>query len=49
MAVTMYQLLRALVGLESGRTCRSCGEVVPSFDHFGLSEGVCSACRVSNA
>jgi hypothetical protein len=42
---TIYSTFRALVGLESGRSCRSCSEGIPRKDAFGLSESVCRACR----
>ena len=41
----IYRLIRSLVGLESGRSCRSCSEIVAREDAFGLSEGVCASCR----
>ena len=43
--MTMFRVLRALVGLDSGRDCRTCSEPVARTDHFGLSEGVCASCR----
>jgi hypothetical protein len=46
---TIYGTLRALVGLESGRWCRRCCEVIPRSDEFGLSESVCRACRHADA
>jgi hypothetical protein len=42
---TVYQVLRALVGLEAGRACRRCNEPILAHDPFGLSEGVCGPCR----
>jgi hypothetical protein len=39
-----YRVLRALAGLERGRHCRRCDEAILG-DAFGLSEGVCRACR----
>jgi hypothetical protein len=45
MTVTYWKLMRALVGLESGRSCRSCGEAILNTDPFGKSEGVCRPCR----
>jgi len=45
MASTVYKVLRALAGLETGRSCRSCSEVIGAADPFGLSEGVCGPCR----
>jgi hypothetical protein len=30
---------------ESGRRCRACGSTILAADGFGLSEGVCPACR----
>jgi hypothetical protein len=46
MTVT-YKVLRALFGLEAGRTCRCCGEEILAGDPFGESEGVCRPCRQS--
>jgi len=41
----IYSLLRTIVGLESGRSCRACSESISSHDSFGQSEGVCYPCR----
>lgn len=41
----LYDLLLAMVNLHSGRRCRSCGTTIAPRDHFGVSEGVCPACR----
>ena len=41
----LHNLLLALNGLYVGRTCRKCGDAVVASDHFGVSEGVCPACR----
>jgi hypothetical protein len=43
--MTVWNVLRALVGLESGRTCRSCDDAISRVDPFGRSEGVCGPCR----
>lgn len=40
-----YKLFRAIAMLESGRDCRRCGEAIAPSDAFGVSEGVCAACR----
>ena len=45
MTVTTFKVLRALAGLEAGRSCRSCGEPILGADPFGRSEGVCRPCR----
>jgi hypothetical protein len=45
MTSVTYRVLQALVGLEAGRSCRRCREAILVDDHFGLSEGVCRACR----
>ena len=45
MTITYWNLLRALVGLEAGRSCRRCGESILRTDPFGMSEGVCRPCR----
>jgi hypothetical protein len=31
--------------LRSGRACRACGSPIGARDGFGLSEGICRACR----
>ena len=49
MTVTYWNLFRALVGLEAGRSCRCCGESILDTDPFGKSEGVCRPCRGSAA
>jgi hypothetical protein len=41
----LYNLLSALFGLASGRSCRTCGEAVLPADAFGMSEGICRGCR----
>jgi hypothetical protein len=45
MAVTVWSVLRALTGFESGRACRRCSESISARDQFGISEGVCTPCR----
>jgi len=40
-----FRLFRAFAMLESGLTCRRCGEGIVPADHHGLSEGVCAPCR----
>ncbi|HEY5059354.1 MAG TPA: hypothetical protein VII51_10100 [Gaiellaceae bacterium] len=48
--MTVYwNLLRALVGLEAGCTCRCCGESILPNDPFGMSESVCRPCRQPTA
>ncbi len=47
MAITVFKVLRALAGEETGRACRSCGEPISARDEFGFSEGVCAPCRLS--
>jgi hypothetical protein len=47
MSDTIYKLVRALAGEETGRTCRRCAESIRNADHFGMSEGVCRPCRVA--
>jgi hypothetical protein len=42
--LTFFTTIRALWGLEAGRSCR-CGESILTDDPFGLSEGVCRPCR----
>lgn len=46
MAKTVWNLIRALSGLEAGRSCRRCHESIPVDDAFGMSEGVCVPCRL---
>lgn len=47
MAITVWRVLRALAGVESGVSCRSCAETVAGNDPFGLSEHVCRPCRAA--
>lgn len=42
----IYKLIRTLASLEAGRDCRRCTEPIVPRDQFGLSEGVCSSCRL---
>jgi hypothetical protein len=40
------EIIRTLLtGLPVGRWCRVCSEPIEANDRFGLSEGVCEACR----
>jgi intracellular sulfur oxidation DsrE/DsrF family protein len=41
----LFKLFRAIALQHSGVECRVCRESVHRSDHFGLSEGVCRACR----
>ncbi len=41
----IYSLLRSIVRIEAGRSCRTCSESISPRDPFGLSEGVCHPCR----
>jgi hypothetical protein len=43
--MAIYELIRSLFGLSSGRDCRHCGDSIERADDFGLSEGVCAPCR----
>jgi hypothetical protein len=43
---TTWRLVRALAGVEAGRSCRCCGESITRGDRFGFSEGVCRPCRL---
>lgn len=43
--MTVWNVVRALVGLETGRSCRRCRDPIPRSDLFGASEGVCVSCR----
>jgi hypothetical protein len=45
MAKAVWLTLRALYGLETGRSCRACGASIAQLDAFGTSGGVCRACR----
>jgi hypothetical protein len=45
MTVSVWHVLRALGGVESGRWCRGCGESIERDDRFGRSEAVCRSCR----
>jgi hypothetical protein len=46
-SLSVWRVLRALGGAESGRWCRGCGESIARDDRFGLSEAVCRPCRSS--
>jgi hypothetical protein len=46
---TVFKVVRGLVGAETGRWCRSCGETIARRDGFGMSEGVCRPCRGDDA
>jgi hypothetical protein len=48
MATTVWNVMRSMAGIESGRWCRGCGESIVRRDRFGLSEGVCRPCRVGS-
>lgn len=41
----VYRLVLALAGRYFGRECRTCSEPISRLDQFGVSEGVCAACR----
>jgi len=43
--MSVWRFFRSMAGIESGRWCRSCSEPIERRDRFGLSEGVCHACR----
>lgn len=43
--ITVWNLMRALSGLEAGRACRGCGQPIAPGDHHGMSEAVCAPCR----
>ena len=45
----VWTFLRAMYGLDAGRTCRVCSEPVRPTDAFGMSEGVCEFCRRGTA
>ena len=47
MTTTMRLLVRSLAGPQSGESCRRCHQQILRKDHFGLSEGVCHACRAA--
>ena len=49
MPKTIWNLMRSLAGMESGRWCRGCGESIDRGDLFGLSESVCGPCRGGHA
>lgn len=46
--MTVWNVIRALAGFETGRVCRSCREGIPAGDAFGMSEGVCHPCRAAD-
>lgn len=45
--MSVWNVIRALAGLEAGRACRSCHEAIPADDVFGMGEGVCRPCRLA--
>ncbi len=47
MAVTVWNVVRAMVGAEAGLACRRCKEPIGAKDAFGMSEGVCRPCRLA--
>jgi hypothetical protein len=47
MTKTVWNVLWALAGFETGRSCRSCSDSIPAADPFGTSEGVCYPCRTA--
>ena len=46
--MTVWNVLRALAGLETGRSCRQCQDAISGADPFGRSEGVCHPCRAAS-
>lgn len=46
---TVFKVVCGLVGAETGRSCRTCGETIGRRDEFGMSEGVCRPCRADDA
>ncbi len=46
---TLYNVVRAMTGIESGRDCRTCKHPVDPRDGFGMSEGVSVPCRTDVA
>lgn len=45
MTATVWKVVRALAGLETGSACRCCNDPIPAGDPFGRSERVCRPCR----
>lgn len=43
--MTIYRVIRGMFGLETGRSCRRCAEIIDADDAFGQSESVCGPCR----
>ncbi|HEY7196855.1 MAG TPA: hypothetical protein VH306_06695 [Gaiellaceae bacterium] len=41
----VYRILNALNGLVTSQECRRCTQPILAEDRYGLSEGVCTACR----
>jgi hypothetical protein len=41
----LYRIFRAIALQHAGVECRRCRESIHRSDQFGLSEGVCGACR----
>ncbi|MDP9069466.1 MAG: hypothetical protein M3N53_14150 [Actinomycetota bacterium] len=47
MELTVWNVMRSMAGIETGRDCRRCQEPLSRRDGFAMSEGVCSPCRVA--
>ena len=43
-----WNVIRAMVGLDAGRACRTCTEPLTTADPFGMSESVCRSCRAKD-
>lgn len=47
MQLDMWNLVRSMAGIETGRNCRRCNEPLERRDGFAMSEAVCAPCRVA--
>ena len=45
MRITVRKLLRSFAGVETGTSCRTCGDAISRRDFHGQSESVCRPCR----
>jgi hypothetical protein len=41
----VYDVVRAFVGIDTGRRCRRCADPIGRGDALGFSEAVCRVCR----
>lgn len=47
MQLDMWNLVRSMTGIETGRNCRRCDEPLERRDGFAMSEAICAPCRIA--